>query len=785
MSTIKVSLWLRRHNIDGSRNRWLVDSTMELAVAHFKPEKRAGRTHLLQLQDSQLAAATATLAHLAVKDDLASYMYCDLDNFKQVNDRIGHNEGHRVIKELGRVIDDACKGSAVPLHLNGDEFAVICACSNHTDALVLAREIQLAAASHDYGIDGISLGVTIGVAFVTRESSWSLEDIGKRAEDSTKLPGENGMKGEKRRGRINVAIDEFGPDSRAMEQETCEQVALCLARTNLGTATPFASLALNLISIVVSQTPPTRVDEVQPLIEDLLSKLQHDWDAQANVACISRSDGPLYGPALAPFDVAIAALHGILRAFAAPGVDIDPSWRISFKCDQSRESCRLTLDKQGSVTIWEIGKGNLEIKRDFGGLFKAQGEIYTQSCTDWLLLKIGHEELMPCSGDLLLDTIVLDDRPVRGGGLPDFWQSALARIVDTVGRHADHFQGLFVWGDSAFAPQTVAKLRQVCDWTKPEVDLSEPLAVKADALLVASKALEGKILFPATTKELIHTILETALPSRKVPTRIHALMEAEPPAVLPFQYVFNEFELELFDGCRVKTLADAYPLVLAICQDKCQGSDNDVRLQDQSGSPFTELVDFKVHIEEPFVDMIPAYMRHEEVTFESYYTHAFEDGGLFEACLSRDDQLNAVVNHVREIIRGATKYATRRAILVIPHEPDNGRVAPLGLTAIRIIPRFSENLCVLHFSYTWRTVEAIVGFPYSIYGSAKYAQHLLDLFTRGMEQPERDRVKLGTLSYMASSLHYFLDPSMRRIGEHITALSAKRIPRNVNSERAI
>ncbi len=54
-----------------------------------------------------------------------SFLMMDLDNFKQVNDRYGHDIGDTVLKELAVIILDNVKGNAVPCRYGGEEFCII------------------------------------------------------------------------------------------------------------------------------------------------------------------------------------------------------------------------------------------------------------------------------------------------------------------------------------------------------------------------------------------------------------------------------------------------------------------------------------------------------------------------------------------------------------------------------------------------------------------------------------------------------------------------------------
>lgn len=54
-----------------------------------------------------------------------SLAYLDLDDFKRLNDTLGHEEGDRILAEFGRALRDAVRVTDLPARMGGDEFAVI------------------------------------------------------------------------------------------------------------------------------------------------------------------------------------------------------------------------------------------------------------------------------------------------------------------------------------------------------------------------------------------------------------------------------------------------------------------------------------------------------------------------------------------------------------------------------------------------------------------------------------------------------------------------------------
>lgn len=97
---------------------------------------------------------------------ICGLLYLDLDNFKQVNDQLGHHAGDALLSRFAAVLEETSRLEDRVCRLGGDEFALWLDETDEAGAIVKAERIiaDLADAWRTRCPDGPSVGVSVGIA---------------------------------------------------------------------------------------------------------------------------------------------------------------------------------------------------------------------------------------------------------------------------------------------------------------------------------------------------------------------------------------------------------------------------------------------------------------------------------------------------------------------------------------------------------------------------------------------------------------------------------------------
>lgn len=110
---------------------------------------------------------------LADKNEQTALLMMDLDNFKLVNDYLGHGKGDYLLRLIAQTIKEAV-GKYETFRLGGDEFAVIMKNGSQEDAEIIAEKI-IKELNHvlkkEKDICSLSVSISVGIAISTKDIS--------------------------------------------------------------------------------------------------------------------------------------------------------------------------------------------------------------------------------------------------------------------------------------------------------------------------------------------------------------------------------------------------------------------------------------------------------------------------------------------------------------------------------------------------------------------------------------------------------------------------------------
>jgi len=158
----------RRDPLTGIPNRRQFEDVLDQAIERVRR------------QDSQMALA-----------------YLDIDNFKHINDSLGHAGGDEVLKEFALRLSGNVRTTDTVARLAGDEFVIVFENIRHSEEIQLLAEKVMDAVAPDFTVLGAPLRVTtsIGIALYAggTETAGGLIGRADMALYDTKRRGRNGF----------------------------------------------------------------------------------------------------------------------------------------------------------------------------------------------------------------------------------------------------------------------------------------------------------------------------------------------------------------------------------------------------------------------------------------------------------------------------------------------------------------------------------------------------------------------------------------------------------------
>ena len=127
------------------------------------------------------------VARITRHGGLLSLLLTDIDQFKQVNDRYGHQQGDLVLRELAKLLRATIrKGIDLPCRYGGEEFATILPVTDLNGACEMAERVRRSCEEYRFPspMDLLTITVSGGVATMDQDHLLSGEELVRRADSA-------------------------------------------------------------------------------------------------------------------------------------------------------------------------------------------------------------------------------------------------------------------------------------------------------------------------------------------------------------------------------------------------------------------------------------------------------------------------------------------------------------------------------------------------------------------------------------------------------------------------
>jgi diguanylate cyclase (GGDEF)-like protein/excisionase family DNA binding protein len=108
-------------------------------------------------------------------------LFCDLDFFKEYNDRLGHAAGDTALRAAARIIESCTRRADLVARYGGEEFVVVLPGTAEREAVEIAGRIRAAVAEHHLENGGLTISIGVATYPEAAETKESLLEAADRA----------------------------------------------------------------------------------------------------------------------------------------------------------------------------------------------------------------------------------------------------------------------------------------------------------------------------------------------------------------------------------------------------------------------------------------------------------------------------------------------------------------------------------------------------------------------------------------------------------------------------
>lgn len=171
-----------------------------LGFQAINARRREGQFHLLDPMTGLLNRTAFAEAAASILDDAAgrsdgkpaAMLLMNVDGFRQINERWGHQAGDQALAEITASLRQSLRHDDIAARLSGDEFGLIIPHISESNAQYVADRLRRAVANLDFRPGGCRRDITISAGLVFARSSVSFDAAYREADRLARLAGGHG-----------------------------------------------------------------------------------------------------------------------------------------------------------------------------------------------------------------------------------------------------------------------------------------------------------------------------------------------------------------------------------------------------------------------------------------------------------------------------------------------------------------------------------------------------------------------------------------------------------------
>jgi len=117
-----------------------------------------------------------------IGEQSAAFLMLDVDHFKKINDRYGHDAGDDILVELGKVISENIRSTDLAVRLGGEEFGAILTNITPEKSFEIAETLRQAVSATGIKYRKGKLSATVSIGLATRKPGENIAHWIKRSD---------------------------------------------------------------------------------------------------------------------------------------------------------------------------------------------------------------------------------------------------------------------------------------------------------------------------------------------------------------------------------------------------------------------------------------------------------------------------------------------------------------------------------------------------------------------------------------------------------------------------